>query len=116
MKTEVLNKDQQTIVVGGLIDESESEVVSKVPLLGDIPLLGYLFRSTSVEHKKRNLIMLLRPTIVQDNVDDVSVRKFEDVWQDSIIDGDKQGTMPSFDDLYQGRTRPITVTPEGLQP
>ena len=67
--TTVLVEDGETIVLGGLIDEDVQESVKKVPFLGDIPLLGRLFRSTSTSRTKRNLIVFLRPTIVRNSED-----------------------------------------------
>ena len=66
IKTTVLAEDRQTIVLGGLMRDSMNKTVRKVPLLGDIPLLGYLFRSTSTSREKQNLMMFLRPTILVD--------------------------------------------------
>ncbi|WP_169741418.1 type II secretion system secretin GspD [Endozoicomonas numazuensis] len=67
VKTSVLARSGDTIVIGGLLDEDVQESVSKVPLLGDIPFIGALFRSTSSEVKKRNLMVFLRPTIIRDD-------------------------------------------------
>ena len=66
MKTTVMADDGETIVLGGLIDEDVQESVSKIPLLGDIPVLGRLFSSTSTSKQKRNLMVFIRPTIVRD--------------------------------------------------
>ncbi|MET1218553.1 MAG: type II secretion system secretin GspD [Glaciecola sp.] len=66
IKTTVIVDDGGTIVLGGLIDEEVQESISKVPLLGDIPYLGNLFKSTSTSKRKRNLMVFLRPTIVRD--------------------------------------------------
>ncbi|WP_395345626.1 type II secretion system secretin GspD [Ningiella sp. W23] len=68
IKTTVIVDDGGTIVLGGLIDDDVQESVSKVPLLGDIPILGHLFKSTSTTKRKRNLMVFLRPTIVRDGV------------------------------------------------
>lgn len=74
----VLVKSGETVVLGGLMDEKTNEVVSKVPLLGDIPLLGYLFRSTTNSVSKRNLMIFIRPTILRDaNIySDISDNKY----------------------------------------
>ncbi|GAP74388.1 general secretion pathway protein D [Pseudoalteromonas sp. SW0106-04] len=64
--TTVLADDGGMVVLGGLIDEDVQESVSKVPLLGDIPVLGHLFKSTSTSKRKRNLIVFIRPTILRD--------------------------------------------------
>ena len=66
VKNAVLVKSGETVVLGGLMDEQTKEKVSKVPLLGDIPVLGYLFRSTSNTTAKRNLMVFIRPTILRD--------------------------------------------------
>jgi len=58
--------DGHILVLGGLISDDIQESVQKVPLLGDIPLLGWLFRYTKSSHNKRNLMVFLRPTILRD--------------------------------------------------
>lgn len=67
IKTTVLADDGQTIVLGGLIRDDTTKTVSKVPLLGDIPLLGYLFRATSNQKTKQNLLVFLQPTLLRDS-------------------------------------------------
>ena len=66
VKTTVTVPDRSTVVLSGLIREDEATLVSKVPLLGDIPLLGWLFRSTSKTKKRTNLLIFVTPTIVTD--------------------------------------------------
>jgi general secretion pathway protein D len=68
-KTSVVVKDKETVVIGGLIQDTEEETVSKVPFLGDIPLLGWLFKTKSKTRKKTNLMILLTPHIVKDASD-----------------------------------------------
>ena len=67
LKTTVLVDDTQTIVIGGLIEDEAGTTKSKVPLLGDIPILGQLFQSNSVTNKKRNLMLFIRPTIMRNS-------------------------------------------------
>ncbi len=67
--TTVVVKDQQTVVIGGLITEKLKENVSKVPLLGDIPLFGYLFKSTVKRVEKTNLLIFITPYIIRDESD-----------------------------------------------
>lgn len=67
--TTVVVKDRQTVVIGGLIRDDVKETQSKVPILGDIPLLGMLFRSTSKRAEKINLIIFLTPHIVKSGTD-----------------------------------------------
>ena len=78
IKTTVIVDDGGTIVLGGLIDEDVQESISKVPLLGDIPILGHLFKSTSSTKRKRNLMVFLKPTIVRDGatMNAISHRKY----------------------------------------
>jgi len=66
IKTSVMVEDGGIIVLGGLITDDENETVQKVPLLGDIPLLGYLFRYKSVAKEKTNLMVFIRPRILRD--------------------------------------------------
>lgn len=63
----VLVKSGETVVLGGLLDDFSKEQVSKVPLLGDIPIVGQLFRYTSTARAKRNLMVFIRPTIIRDD-------------------------------------------------
>lgn len=65
-KTSVVVKDNQTVVIGGLMEEREEESINKVPLLGDIPVLGWLFKNKTVEKKKTNLLVFLTPHIVRE--------------------------------------------------
>lgn len=64
--TTVMADDGQIVVIGGLIDEDVQETESKVPLLGDIPILGHLFRSTQSSTTKRNLMIFIKPRIIRD--------------------------------------------------
>jgi len=66
LETTILVDDKQTIVLGGLIKDNLTESISKVPLLGDIPILGTLFRSTGTTTNKTNLMIFLRPEIIRD--------------------------------------------------
>ncbi len=66
IKTTVMVESGQTVVLGGLIDEDVQESVQKVPLLGDIPIIGHLFKSTTDSTRKRNLMVFLKPQIITD--------------------------------------------------
>ncbi|MGE5285281.1 MAG: type II secretion system secretin GspD [Actinomycetota bacterium] len=65
-KTTVLVKSGDTVIISGIIQDSVTRNVTKIPLLGDIPLLGYLFRFTSDQKKKTNLLIMLTPHIIQE--------------------------------------------------
>mgnify|MGYP001222373579 CR=1 FL=1 len=66
IKTAVMVEDSEIIVLGGLISDDVQEFERKVPLLGDIPLFGRLFKSTTSVRSKKNLVVFLKPTIVRD--------------------------------------------------
>ena len=72
-KTSVVVKDSETVVIGGLIQDQENETVSKVPFLGDIPGLGWLFKTKNKTKTKTNLMILLIPRIVKDNETLISI-------------------------------------------
>ncbi len=79
------------IVLGGLMDDQAGESVAKVPLLGHIPLIGNLFKSTA-DKEKRNLMVFIRPTILRDGMaaDGVSQRKYKLIRAEQIY-RDEQG-------------------------
>ena len=83
LKTMILAADEETIVLGGLISDDITETESKVPILGDIPLLGWLFKSKSTQHVKRNLMVFLRPTIVLDKQKATTLThdKYNGIWE-----------------------------------
>jgi general secretion pathway protein D len=68
-KTTVVVKDHQTVVIGGLIADNYTDSVSKIPWLGDVPLLGHLFRSTSSSSRKTNLLIVITPHIIRTSRD-----------------------------------------------
>jgi general secretion pathway protein D len=67
IKTKALIKDQQTLVIGGLLQDKEGEQRSKTPILGDLPLIGGLFSSKGKTRGKTNLMVFIRPTILKDD-------------------------------------------------
>lgn len=67
IETKVLADNGQTIVLGGLVQDDVQNSVQKVPLLGDIPVMGRLFRNSSSSVLKRHLLVFLRPTIIRDS-------------------------------------------------
>ena len=66
IKTNVMVDDGQVVVLGGLIEETINESVQKVPLLGDVPYLGALFRSKTSDVRKTNLMVFIHPVILRD--------------------------------------------------
>tara|TARA_B100000963_G_C22576273_1_gene648587 strand:+ start:1 stop:1449 length:1449 start_codon:yes stop_codon:yes gene_type:complete len=95
IETTVLVDNNQIIVLGGLIDEDSQEVISKVPLLGSIPIVGRLFQRSSSSSVKKNLMVFLKPRILidSDTAMDISMEKYnyikaqqELLEKDNIID------------------------------
>ncbi|MCB9475817.1 MAG: type II secretion system secretin GspD [Deltaproteobacteria bacterium] len=67
--TVVTVKDHQTVIIGGLMQDSVTVVDSKIPVLGDIPILGYLFKSSRKKVSKTNLLIFLTPYVIKDAAD-----------------------------------------------
>lgn len=65
-KTSVVVKDNQIVVIGGLMQENDEEIVTKMPFLGDIPILGWIFKTKSVSKNKTNLIVFLNPHVIKE--------------------------------------------------
>jgi type IV pilus assembly protein PilQ len=69
---EIRLRDGQTLILSGIIQESDRTTVTKVPILGDIPILGALFRSTNKSNQRQEVIVLLTPQILNDGVNQVN--------------------------------------------
>ncbi|WP_312442655.1 MULTISPECIES: type II secretion system secretin GspD [Stutzerimonas] len=108
IKSTILAEDGQVIVLGGLIQDDVTRTNAKVPLLGDIPFLGALFRSTQETHVKRNLMVFLRPTVIRDRAGlaALSGKKYSDI---RVIETDSASPsiLPSNPaQLFDGRGEP----------
>ncbi len=68
IKTQVLVENGETVVLGGIFQQVNTDDVSKVPLFGDLPVVGSLFRNTSTVYQKRELLIFVTPKIVTDNL------------------------------------------------
>ena len=68
VKTQVLVQNGETVVLGGIYQQTQSNSVTKVPLLGDLPLLGYLFRTSQSVNNKRELLMFISPKILSEGI------------------------------------------------
>ena len=93
MQTNVMVQDGELLVLGGLIEDTGGGSATKVPLLGDIPLLGRLFRSSSKNAKQRVTMMFIRPTIIR-NADDA--RATTQGQFDHLILRDMAGDRPGY--------------------
>ena len=69
IKTNISVNNGDTAVLGGLMKDSESESISKVPILGDIPIIGWLFKSRKLEKSKTNLLVFLTPKVIRNEND-----------------------------------------------
>ena len=94
INTTILADDQQTIALGGLMRENSTTNQQKVPGLGNVPIIGRLFRSDSDNTQKSNLIIFLQPTILRDGgaVASVTERKFNQMRVLQLVI-DKNGTI-----------------------
>ncbi|MDN3614721.1 MAG: type II secretion system secretin GspD [Vibrio gallaecicus] len=109
LNTSVIVQDGQMLVLGGLIDERALESESKVPLLGDIPVIGHLFKSTSTQVEKKNLMVFIKPTIIRDGMtaDGITQRKYNYIRAEQLfkleqglklMDNDNIPVLPKFGD------------------
>ena len=98
IKTAVMVEDSEIIVLGGLISDDVQEFERKVPLLGDIHLLGRLFKSTTSSRSKKNLVVFLKPTIVR-NVSDMQMitnEKYNLLKAEQILNSKKGRATPNL--------------------
>ena len=101
LNTSVMVEDGAMIVLGGLIDERALESESKVPLLGDIPYLGHLFKSTSTQVEKKNLMVFIKPTIIRDGMtaDGITQRKYNFIRAEQLYKADQGLKLMSSDNI-----------------
>jgi len=99
--TTILVDDQEVIIIGGLIRDKKTSNDSKVPLLGSIPGIGFLFRSSATTTQKQNLLVFLRPTILNSRaaITSVTQRKFNSVYEVEIEGRDPAAAIS---DLFNG--------------
>ncbi|MGI9275640.1 MAG: type II secretion system secretin GspD [Endozoicomonas sp.] len=122
--TSVLIRDGDILVLGGLIKTEVNNNISKVPLLGDIPLLGQLFTSDSKKLTKRNLMLFIKPTIIKsyDLASQISQGRYRFIQQQQERFGEKleenlrwRHKLPQLPDLEQLNPEvPITFTGDVL--
>ncbi len=117
IKTKIIVADGHMIVLGGLLNERETEVEKKMPVLGDLPLLGALFTSKQNVREKVNLMVFLRPVIVRDNTMSsyYSNKKYRLIRQDeqNLLENDMgllEGLRPHLPSIEQWKDS-IPATP-----
>jgi general secretion pathway protein D len=117
IESTIVVDDGQIIVLGGLIEDTFNTSHSKVPLLGDIPLLGALFRSESRQRKKTNLMVFLRPVVMRDQASSnkLSLDRYD------YIRAEQQNSQPPPNSILQINESPVlppirpdTVSPAGV--
>ena len=117
IQTTVTIDDGEIVALGGLLDDNERRTIEKIPVLGDIPLLGELFKSRSRSRAKTNLMVFIRPTILKSSADSrvLAERRYGYIRDQQILT--RPGEEPSIDELvrdYMGATPPMAG--EGVEP
>jgi len=109
--TRVMVKSGETIVIGGLRVDTASKEVEKIPFLGDIPLIGSLFRSTERETADRELLIFIRPEIVEDEVaaEAQLLQDFERDLKKEVLDSDLHPFDLGGDQMPLMRKRGLSV-------
>ena len=122
--TTVVIKDRQTMVIGGLIRDNVTSNTSKVPLLGDIPLLGWLFKTQTTSIEKTNLMIFITPYIIKNETDVAeltkkkgdALEKFRDEYKiekkdmGGLIETKKPTTAPTGTTLSPSPAQPAEKT------
>ncbi|WP_267435173.1 type II secretion system secretin GspD [Sphingomonas sp. GM_Shp_1] len=106
--------DGQITVIGGLLDDNERRTIEKIPLLGDIPGLGALFRSKARSRSKTNLMVFIRPTILRTPEDSRRVTEQRYGYLRQLQGYAQPGVEPSIDELvrdYMNAAPPIPHAP-----
>ncbi len=115
METTTVAQDQQTLVIGGLVRDNITLSEKKIPVLGDIPWIGWLFKSQSRQIEKLNLLVFLTPHLVRDDADvvELNARKAKDI---NILQRDNRIEEPTKlkQDVLERLELPSTVPPPSL--
>ena len=116
--TSVVARSGQTVVIGGLISDNQNRTQTKVPYIGDIPVIGHFFRATSYTNEKVNLLIFLTPHIIRNERDqrDVSVAERERIIRKPFEERGMRA--PTWEELYQPswEVRPSLEPPKEEQP
>ncbi len=126
IKTSVIVDDGRMVVLGGLIEDKLTESVSKVPLLGDLPLIGALFRNKNTSQAKTNLMVFIHPTIVRDNAfsSQYTTSKYDYIREKQLerqhegvmlMPNEKQPELPKLQEMLQ-RNNPPAAPDDAMLP
>ena len=108
--TTVIVKDQQTVVIGGLIDDSSTRGETKVPVLGEVPLLGWLFKKESEEVVKTNLYIFLTPRVIKNPGEALGIFQQKKEQIDTI----KEGQIKYYE-KHSGESEETIIIPEPIE-
>jgi general secretion pathway protein D len=118
--TSIIVRDQQTVVVGGLIRDNIAKSIRKVPFLGDIPVLGWLFKVQTRRIEKTNLLIFLTPYIVRDSTETAQIRENKTQQMKLFLEKEKienrEGREETLNKLNQPREPLQSETPEEQKP
>lgn len=118
-KTVLTVDDGEILAIGGLLDENERRTIEKIPLLGDVPVLGELFKSRSKTKGKTNLMVFIRPTIVRTAAEarEVTALKYGYIRGEQLRRSpDREPSLDALVRDYMGAVPPIGGTAAGLAP
>lgn len=117
--TQLIVQNGQTIVISGILRSEESEVLRKVPLLGDIPLLGYLFQSTDTQKTNTELLVFITPIVVNNPSDSGGInapyRERLDRMREQLGETTESPTAAP-EDSTPAPTQPVDPAPDATQP
>jgi general secretion pathway protein D len=100
IETTVVIDDGSTLVLGGLLQDQVNDGVTKVPFLGDVPVVGNLFKTRSRERSKTNLMVFLRPVVIRDQAgsNNLTIDRYEYMQQRVIDTQPEKSVLMPFDD------------------
>jgi len=103
----VLVEDGSFVVISGLIQDQADETQNKIPILGDLPLIGRLFRYDTRAHSKTQTMVFLRPTIIRDEAAaaDIALNRYD--YMRTQVEQSRQGSLPPLPDLSVEALPPV---------
>jgi len=118
LETKVLVDDGAIVALGGLLDQNDRETVDKIPLLGDIPVIGGLFRNTARSRAKTNLMVFIRPTIVRSPLEAqrIAAPRYEYMRNSEVRDPGQEAMLDALVRDYLRTAPPVTPPPGAIEP
>lgn len=118
IKTQIVVNSGDTAVLGGLMQDEDSEEVSKVPILGDIPLIGWLFKAKSTRKDKTNLVVFITPKIVRNPAQNTAIVDEKINERIEFIQQNMNGRDPHgkfIDSLPRRKSSAAPASPQGVE-